>query len=124
MGRWLERIEKGVEAIPPKPPESLSTGLRGVSEGPFPENQEARTTASEWIAWIKERCPLVTGDVAHLVTTMAMLHPRLQQRLAERYVEVWRAAADDEPQHHRRDNRGRRAANLIVTRLKRGAENV
>ena len=48
----------------------------------------------------------------------------MQQRLAERYVETWRAAADDEPTYHKRDNAGRRAANLIITRLKRGAEHV
>jgi hypothetical protein len=52
------------------------------------------------------------------------LHPRIQQRLAERYVETWRAAADVEPMYHKRDNAGRCAANLVITRLKRGAEHV
>lgn len=78
----------------------------------------------DWLDWIAERCPLVPEDRRHVAAGLLCLHPRMQQRLAERYVEEWRAAADDEPTYHKRDNAGRRAANLIITRLKRGAEYV
>ncbi|HCR96868.1 MAG: hypothetical protein ACTH5L_05900 [Halomonas sp.] len=88
------------------------------SAAPSPRN------ADGWLEWIAERCPLVPEDRRHVATGLLRLHPRMQQRLAERYVEEWRAAADDEPTYHKRDNAGRHAANLIITRLKRGAEYV
>lgn len=124
MGRWLEKIEESRGSHPPATPKSPLGGLRGEVEAPFPENKEEFSTATDWLGWIDARCALVPEDRPHIATTMMLLHPRLQQRLAERYIEAWRAAADDEPIHHKRDNAGRRAANLIVTRLKRGAEYV
>lgn len=79
--------------------------------------------APDWLAWIDERCPLVPEDRRHVATGLLRLHQRMQQRLAERYVETWKQAADNEPAIHKRDNVGRRAANLVITRLKREGEN-
>ena len=126
MGRWLEKIEKGAGDTPSKPPKSPLGGLEGVLDGPFSEKNEDShpVTSSDWLEWIAERCPLVPEDRRHVATGLLRLHPRMQQRLAERYVETWRSAADDEPTYHKRDNAGRHAANLIITRLKRGAEYV
>lgn len=126
MGRWLEKIQNGGGDTPRKPPESPLRGLGGVVEGAYSENKSdiQPVTTTDWLEWIAERCPLVPEDHRHVAMGLLRLHPRMQQRLAERYIEEWRAAADDEPTYHKRDNAGRRAANLIITRLKRGAEHV
>lgn len=126
MGRWLEKIQSGGSDTPRKPPKSPLRGLGGSVEEPFTENtpDAQPVTSTDWLEWIAERCPLVSEDRVHIALGLIRLHPRMQQRLAERYVETWRAAADDEPTFHKRDNAGRRAANLIITKLKRGAEYV
>ena len=102
----------------------LSGDFQGVKVAPVAEGFTYSEEAPDWLAWIAERCPLVPEDRRHVASGLLSLHPRMQQRLAERYVETWRAAADDEPTYHKRDNAGRRAANLIITKLKRGAEYV
>lgn len=126
MGRWLEKIEKGDGGTPRKPPKSTLGALGGEVDGPFSEKNEDNhpVTCTDWLDWIVQRCPLVPEDRRHVAAGLLRLHPRIQQRLAERYVEAWRTAADDEPMYHKRDNAGRRAANLIITKLKRGAEYV
>lgn len=124
MGRWLEKIEKGGGDSPSKPSKSPLGGLEGVADGPYLEKNAdiGPQTSTGWLAWIAERCPLVPEDSRYVAIALLRLHPRMQQRLAERYVEEWRAAANDEPTHHKRDNAGRRAANLFITRLKREYE--
>jgi len=117
------------ESVPSVPPPIHYTEpLKAPSHAAVPLVPSVPPTCSEevpdWLEWIGERCPLVPEDHRHVATGLLRLHPRMQQRLAERYVEEWRAAADDEPTYHKRDNAGRRAANLIITRLKRGAEHV
>lgn len=126
MGRWLGRIQKSEGQHPPKTPESTLGGLGGMADATFAENciAEDPTTATEWSSWIAERCPLLPEDMTHIVRGLFRLHTRLQQRLAERYVEAWHAAADDEPKHHKRDNAGRRAANIIITQLLKGNDYV
>lgn len=102
----------------------LSGDFQGVKVAQVAEGFTYSEEVPDWLEWIAERCPLVPEDYRHVATGLLRLHPRMQQRLAERYVEEWRAAADDEPTYHKRDNAGRHAANLIITRLKRGAEYV
>ncbi|MFI0473457.1 hypothetical protein ACGLWX_12145 [Halomonas sp. HMF6819] len=102
----------------------LSGNFEGVKVAQFADVSTYSEEVPDWLEWIAQRCPLVPEDRRHVVAGLLRLHPRMQQRLAERYVEAWRAAADDEPMYHKRDNAGRRAANLIITKLKRGAEYV
>ncbi|MGO3057718.1 hypothetical protein ACT3R7_12565 [Halomonas sp. AOP43-A1-21] len=124
MGRWLEKIEKGGGDTPSKPTKSPLGGLEGGVGGPYLEKSAdvGPLTSTDWLAWIAERCPLVPEDSRHVAAALIRLHPRMQQRLAERYVEEWRTAASDETAYHKRDNVGRRAANLFITRLKREYE--
>lgn len=124
MGHWLEKIQNGVSKTPSKTSKSPLGGLEGVIEGPFPEINidERPVTSADWLKWIAERCPLVPEDRRHVATGLLRLHPRMQKRLAERYVETWQTAANDEPKPHRKDNAGRHAANLVITRLKREGE--
>ena len=117
------------ESVPSVPsPTHHTEPLKAPSHAAVPLVPPVPPTCSEevpdWLEWIAERCPLVPEDHRHVAMGLLRLHPRMQQRLAERYVETWRAAADDEPTYHKRDNAGRRAANLVITRLKRGAEHV
>lgn len=112
MGRWLERIEKGAGAIPSKPPESLSIGFRGVPEGPYPENEETRYTASEWIEWIASEVRLVPEDRTYIWSRLMTLPPRGAEAVARRYVALWQRAAGSEPKAHRKENAGRKAANM------------
>lgn len=100
----------------------LSGDFQGVKVAPVAEGFTYSEEAPDWLAWIAERCPLVPEDYRHVATGLLRLHPRMQQRLAERYVETWQAAASGEPKSHRKDNVGRRAANLVITRLKREDE--
>lgn len=124
MGRWLEKIQNGGGDTPRKPPESPLRGLGGVVDGAYSENKPdvQPVTTTDWLEWIAERCPLVPEDYRHVATGLLRLHPRMQQRLAERYVETWQTAADVETVLHKRDNVGRRAANLVITRLRRENE--
>lgn len=64
-----------------------------------------------WIEWIAERCALLAEDRAFICQRMRTLPPRVAERTAMRYVDAWHAAADAEPQHHLKANRGRAAAN-------------
>ncbi|MEC9305832.1 MAG: hypothetical protein VX449_09700 [Pseudomonadota bacterium] len=102
----------------------LSGDIQGAKVAQVADGSTYSEEVPDWLEWIAQRCPLVPEDYRHVATGLLRLHPRMQQRLAERYVEEWRAAADDEPTYHKRDNAGRHAANLIITRLKRGAEYV
>ena len=126
MNRWLKKIEESAYSPTDKADKSTSVSSVSDSTGPFAEKNEAvaPATASEWMGWITDRCPLLPEDRTHVVRGLFRLHPRLQQRLAKRYVEAWHAAADDEPKYHKRDNAGRRAANLIITHLLKGNEHV
>lgn len=117
MGRWLERLEKGAGAIPPKPPESLSIGFRGVPEGPFPENEETRYTASEWLEWIASEVRLVPEDRTYIWSRLMTLPPGGAEAVARRYVALWKRAADSEPKSHRKENAGRKAANQSLLAL-------
>ncbi|MGP9679590.1 hypothetical protein ACT3TC_13250 [Halomonas sp. AOP27-A1-41] len=124
MGRWLEKIDKGGDDTPRKPPQSPLGGLEGVIDGPFSEKNEdpKPETLTDWLEWIAARCPLAPEDRRHVATGLLRLHPRMQKRLSERYVEAWQATANVEPKSHRKDNAGRHAANLVITRLKREGE--
>lgn len=115
------------ESVPSVPPPIHYTEpLKAPSHAAVPLVPSVPPTCSEevpdWLEWIGERCPLVPEDRRHVATGLLRLHPKMQQRLAERYVETWQAAANNEPKSHRKDNAGRRAANLFVTRLKQEGE--
>ncbi|ANF56819.1 hypothetical protein A5892_04510 [Halotalea alkalilenta] len=90
------------------------SGLQYSDSHPLP--------VSQGVAWIAERCPLLPEDRRHIDCGMQRVHPRTQGRLAEQYCEAWRGAFDAEPFAIRKDNAGRRAANLIVTRLLNGLD--
>ncbi|MDN3553275.1 hypothetical protein QWY74_07340 [Halomonas almeriensis] len=75
------------------------------------------TTRPGWLEWMADQCPLAPEDKAHIQSGLSRVHPRMQQRLAERYVQTWREAAEQEPSPPKRENAGRRAANLFITRL-------
>lgn len=70
-----------------------------------------------WIEWIAERCALLAEDRAFICQRMRTLPPRVAERTATRYVDAWHAAADAEPQHHLKANRGRAAANRSLLAL-------
>lgn len=93
--------------VPPVPP---VTSKKNSYEAVEPDHPN-------WMAWIAERCPLVPEDKTHIMRGLYQVHPRMQQRLAERYVQTWREAATHEPSPPKRENAGRRAANLTITRL-------
>lgn len=108
-----------------RPSERLNDELRAWIKAHKAELlAEVRAESTDWLTWIADRCAVVPEDRSHIARLLLNLHPRMQQRLAERYVEAWRAAADDEPTYHRRDNAGRRAANLIITKLMKGDDYV
>lgn len=122
MNRWLEKIAESPSTTPTKPTEPPFVGSVGTLPGAFEEKNETEVpaTTSEWGAWIAECCPLLPEDRTHVARGLFRLHPRLQQRLAARYVETWYAAANNERNANKQGNAGRRAANLIITQLLKG----
>lgn len=96
--------------------------LEGANVALVAEGNAYSQEASDWLPWITDRCPLVAQDKGHIMRGLYHVHPRLKQRLAVRYVEAWKEAADAEPLAHRKDNAGRLAANLIITRLNTGGD--
>ncbi|WP_322529311.1 hypothetical protein R5R73_07415 [Salinicola sp. LHM] len=126
MGRWLEKVRNAEVDTPRKPPKSPLGGLEGVAGDAFSEKNEdgAPVTTTDWVEWITERCPLLPEDKAHVSRGLFRLHPRLQQRLAERYAETWRRGHDAEQSAVKQENAGRRAANIIITKLLKGDEHV
>lgn len=113
-------------AANPQPIRSQSATHNPHSYGKSAESAESAAPAPRntdgWLEWIAERCPMAPEDCRHVAIGLLRLHPRIQQRIAERYVETWQVAASLEPKSHRKDNAGRRAANLVITRLKREGE--
>ncbi len=67
-----------------------------------------------WLAYVAHRCELVPDDRRYLLHHLAARPEAEAEKLARRYVETWAAAADAEPQAHRRANAGRRAANAML----------
>lgn len=92
----------------------------GYPEPPATEGNTQRrqrlATANEppWLAHIARHCELVPDDRRYLLHHLAARSEAEAEKLARRYVETWAAAADAEPQAHRRANAGRRAANAFL----------
>ena len=72
------------------------------------------TPVEPWMVYIAQRCELVAEDRCCLLYHLATRPEAEGMRLARRYAETWAAAADAEPQAHRRVNAGRRAANAML----------
>jgi hypothetical protein len=67
-----------------------------------------------WLDWIKAECSLVEDDSKFVCKALDLLSPGDQEQAAHRYVAAWQAAAQAEPQSHRKANAGRRAANQTL----------
>lgn len=70
--------------------------------------------APRWLRLIRERCPLLPEDEAHLRRHLGRLSPGEALALAERYAAAWHQAAVDEPRSTATNNAGRRAANTVL----------
>lgn len=123
MNRWLKKISESTSHPTDKTDLYESVSFVSASTCAF-EKKNDPATVPEWLDWIAKRCPIVREDRAHIAKMLYRLHPRLQQRLTQRYLETWLAAAGAEPKSHRKENAGRRAANLVVTRLLAGQEDI
>ncbi|MGM0988505.1 MAG: hypothetical protein ACQEXI_16215 [Pseudomonadota bacterium] len=71
----------------------------------------------DWIDWVCIRCPLLDDDVAFLRLRLHQRPYSQQTQMAWRYVNAWRTAVTTEPQPTRKENAGRRAANLTLPPL-------
>jgi len=121
MGRWLGKIQNEGDSTPSKPTKSPLEGLEGEVGAAFSEKTDVDPLApSQLVEWIEEHCPLLPEDKTHIVRGLYRLHPKRQAKLAQWYVSAWRMAAESEPRPVKKENAGRRAANLIVTRLMKG----
>lgn len=124
--RYLQRKERNQQrnqaATEGPKTAQLSEDCQGVKVAPATEGFTYSEEAPDWLTWIATQCRLAPEDRRHVAMGLLRLHPRIQQRIAERYVETWQMAASLEPKPHRKDNAGRNAANLVITRLKREGE--
>lgn len=94
------------------------------SDAPVPAAYPARTLvdhAPRWLRLIRERCPLLPEDEAHIRRHLGRLAPNDALALAERYALAWEQAAQAEPRPAAMDNAGRRAANAELRGGKRHA---
>lgn len=85
-----------------------------LPDAPAPAQPTARPAvdhAPRWLRLIRERCPLLPEDEAHMRRHLGRLAPGDALARAERYAVAWEQAAQAEPRHAARDNAGRRAAN-------------
>jgi hypothetical protein len=70
------------------------------------------------LAWFAERgCQLLPDDLAHL-TRYLPKPTAARNALMEQYALVWREAMDAQPEPHRKQNAGRRAANSNLMEAK------
>jgi len=102
----------------------LSGDFQGGKVAQVADDSTYSEEVPDWLDWIAQRCPLLPEDKAHVARGLYRLHPRIQQRLAERYAETWRRGHDAEQSAVKQENAGRRAANLIITKLLKGDEHV
>ncbi|KXS37468.1 MAG: hypothetical protein AWU55_2344 [Halomonadaceae bacterium T82-2] len=122
--RYLERKKCNPPCNPDATEGPQPMQLSGGNEAGKVASDDAPEAYSEevpdWLSWIADRCPLLPEDKTHIVRGLYRLHPKRQAKLAQWYVSAWRMAAESEPRPVKKENAGRRAANLIVTRLMKG----
>lgn len=73
----------------------------------------------DWLEWIAAEVPLVPDDRTYIWSRLLTLPPGGSEAVARRYVQRWQDAAAAEPKTHRKDNAGRRAANMSLLALVR-----
>lgn len=78
---------------------------------------EQGSSRLNWLWWIAEEVRLTSDDRAFIFARLATLPLAGAEAAAKRYVELWKRAADSEPVQHRKENSGRRAANLSLLYL-------
>lgn len=99
--------------MPPPPPDAPAPVQ--------PTGRPALDHAPRWLRLIRERCPLLPEDEAHIRRYLGNQAPRDALALAERYAVAWEQAAQAEPRPAAMDNAGRRAANAELRGGKRHA---
>lgn len=106
-----------VPSVPCVPSPKSKGKQRGKVDAPIP--QPIHLPPAQWIA---EQVPLLPEDRQHIERGMRCVHPRMQSRLADRYVAAWQQGRIAEPRAAKRENAGRRHANLLITRLINGGD--
>ncbi len=95
----------------------LSAPSEGPEVAPVPDPETMGRR--EWLEWIAALVPLLRDDREYVWARLATLPPQAIERVAKRYVRTWVEAAEAEPKPHRRENAGRRAANMTLLALVR-----
>lgn len=116
-----ERLEPPSKAAVPSVPPVPSSESRSVRR-PKVEDAIAIPNHLPPAQWIAQQVPLLPEDRQHIERGMRCVHPRMQSRLADRYVTAWQQGRDTEPKSAKQENAGRRRANLLITRLINGGD--
>ena len=106
-----------VPSVPPVPLPESKGRQRAKADAPLP--LQSQLPPAQWIA---EQVPLLPEDRQHIERGMRCVHPRMQSRLADRYVAAWQQGRNAEPSAAKKENAGRRQANLLITRLINGGD--
>lgn len=103
-------IDNAFEAAPgiEQAREQAAQAIRGRVGDPPP------ATLDDWLAWIEARCPINADDRHHLADRLKWLAPAKLATTCRWYAQAWAKAAADEPEAHRQENAGRRAANASL----------
>lgn len=88
--------------------EKAAQAIRGKVSDPPP------ATLGDWLGWIEARCPINADDRRHLADRLKWLAPAKLATTCRWYAQAWAKAAADEPEAHRQENAGRRAANASL----------
>lgn len=116
-----ERLERPPSAAVPSVPPVPSPEWKG-SRRPKADALPSIPSHLPPAQWIAEQVPLLPEDRQHIERGMRCVHPRMQSRLADRYVTAWQQGRDAEPKPAKQENAGRRRANLLITRLINGGD--
>lgn len=122
MRRAMGPLDRGTRATLAAEIDDAFETVQGVEQARAQAAQAIRgrvgdpppASLADWLVWIEARCPTNADDRKYLTGRLKWLAPMQMATACRWYVQVWAKAADGEPQPHRKDNAGRRAANTFL----------
>lgn len=82
MGRWMQKIQKGAEAVPAKPPKATFAGFAGMPSAGFQKKQASNDELnSQQVSWLAAVAALLEVGTMHLIEGGFVDHHDLDEQL-------------------------------------------
>lgn len=82
MGRWMQKVQKGAEAVPAKPPKATFAGSAGMPSAGFQKKQPANDELTpQQVAWLAAVASLLEVGTMHLIEGGFVGHHDLDEQL-------------------------------------------